>query len=218
MKTSIFIAALLLLASCGSKSDKTTDGQAPVAEESVTETSLLGNIPAIYGKAYDETRRIQEEIQNLARTGAGFGPELSRKLIDIPKEAKTEAEKVSTDLIGTKIPVEGGDYGFVKISHAEVSNVKFYDRSGDARIYIRLVPDAGYDLKSLPKGSTVYYLFLTEDNTLLYKSAMFFPSEGITSISITANPGAKTSPAVWGKFAKIHLVSKEDFYKMSSMR
>lgn len=218
MKTSIFIAALLLLASCGSKSDKTTDGQVPLAEESVTETSLLGRIPAIYGKAYDETRRIQEEMQNLARAGIKFGPELSRKLIDIPKEAKAEAEKVSTDLIGTKIPVEEGDYGFVKISHAEVSKVKFYDRSGDARVYIKFVPDAGYDLMSLPKGSAVYYLFLTEDNTLLYKSVMFFPAEGTTSISITANPGAKVSPALWGKFAKIRLIPKEDFYKMSSMR
>lgn len=210
MKHLSYILTLFLLVSCGSGAEKVTassGGDAPASE-----TSLLGKLPDIYGRGYDEAVEIQKEIQAAYNAGGSPDRSLMKRMADLPAEVKTSAES-APGIIGTEIPLDGvSPYDFITFEKAVVSDVKF--RNNSASVYISFQPAAGSDISMIPRGSMVYYLCLTADNTLLFKNAMAFPSNGVTAISLSMNPAGKSSPARWGGFAKIKFVSKTDFYAL----
>lgn len=213
MKHLSYILALFLFVSCGSKSE---NGAASSVGDEVSGTSLLGELPVIYGSGYEEAVKTQEEIQAAYNAGGSPDRSLMERMANLPKEVKAKAEN-APGIIGTEIPVEGvTPYDFINIDKAVVSDVKF--NNNGARIYISFQPAEGNDFSMIPRGSMIYYLCLTADNTLLFKNAVSFPSNGVTVISLSMMPSAKVSPARWGGFTKIKFVSKTDFYAMSGIR
>lgn len=208
MKHLYYIFALLMLVSCGTDNGK-NDGAANAGENG---TGILGGLPAIYGEGYERAKALQEEIQAAYRSGGSPDRSLAEEMAKLPKEVKAKAQEAG-DITGNEIKIDGEcPYDFVKIDRAVVNNVKFVNNG--AMIYIGFVPAAGYDFSTVPVGSTLYYICLTEENSLIYMNALHFPSDGTTSISLSMLPSGKSSPAVWGQFAKIKFVSREDFYGM----
>jgi len=217
MKHLYYILTLLMLVSCGTNADKKNGGMPAEDSSDAPGTSVLGELPAIYAEGYEKAKVLQEQIQTAYKNGGSPDRSLLEDMANLPKEVKAKAQAAG-DITGNEIKIEGeSPYDFVKIDKAVISRVKF--ENNGTRIYIRFVPAEGYDFKSMPRGTTVYYLCLTEDNNLIFRNAMYLPSDGITAISMSMLPSAKASPALWGGLAKIRFVSKEDFYgMMNAMR
>lgn len=220
MKKLFYLFTLLAIASCGNKQEKSENSSMETAETKDVVSCPFGNIPEIYGDAFERMTELQEQIQLAYKSGGSPSQSTMEEMIETPKKAKAKAEEEIKDVKGNKIAVESYDYGFVNITGAEITDVGFSSNNALVNFEIQFIPGEGYDFKSLPKGSTVYYLCLTEDNTLLFMNAMHFPSTGKTKIGLSANVTTKkkSSPAVWKNFAKIKFVSKDDFYAMMSMR
>ncbi|MGN1376498.1 MAG: hypothetical protein ACI4V5_08075 [Prevotella sp.] len=223
MKKLLLAVTVLIMASCGSKQEKSaeaSDNSDTVETSNETGSPLMGGIPELYGETFEKLEVLQEQIQLAYKNGGSPSESLVKDFTNVQKEAKEKAEQLAPSVINTDIPVEGYDYGYVNITSAKITDVNISNTSGLAKYEISFFPAEGSDFKNVPRGSAVYYLCLTSDNKLLFINAMHFPSSAKTAIHIGFNATGrkKVSPAVWKDFAKIKFVSEADYKAIISRR
>lgn len=202
--------AVMMLTACGSK-----DGSREGEEQTVKADGLLEGLPQIVTEAYDYVQEMQTKAQQASQLGQPLSEKDMNDFFSFMQETSEKAGKVASKLTGKKIPVDGDPYSFIKFSHAVIDTVIIKKADCMADVRLHFVPAEGYSLDNIPRMEPIYFVMLSEDNVALNMSMSYGKS---ANTAIQFSPNGKLSPERWATFAKITLLSQQDWNNIQRSR
>ena len=172
--------------------------------------SPLGKLPDIMADACHQ----QEQIEQQAKSGDSNVKESFSKALETIRAAQERIHQEGERLKGQEIPSTGGmdAYDYIKIEKVVIDDVDYHNGRNNTCVTLQFVPSQGYNSSSMPKGSSIYYVFLDKDNNKIESGKTY---NNAMSIKINLGNMGNSSPEQWRGLKQIKFLTKEQYQSHS---